>query len=75
MESHFTLSSELDRLSRSTDVRLLRRLCHFLLNLVHYLLGYFESPEEVVKEYNEWWNREGEQWIDSGHVPEVDGSW
>ena len=56
IQDQITLTSELDRISRFEDTRILRRMCQFLECFSVYLLSYFEFPSERIEEFCSWWN-------------------
>ncbi|MFC1558973.1 hypothetical protein ACFL39_00075 [Gemmatimonadota bacterium] len=61
MQNQMTLTTELGRLSRANDVRILQRICLFMIHFIRYLLDHFESPDEPIDTFIEWWNETGER--------------
>jgi len=61
VQDQISLTTELNRLSRSSDVRVLQRICLFMSHFIRYLLDHFESPDEPIDMFVEWWNGIGEQ--------------
>lgn len=63
MQTQMTLTTELDRLSRSSDIRVLQRICLFMSHFIRYLLDFFDSPDDRIEDFNEWWKEFGEQLV------------
>lgn len=56
IQDQITLTSELNRIARFEDIRILREMCQFLECFSEYLLEFFDHPSEIIEDFNSRWN-------------------